>query len=487
MRLKAIRIPALLVLSGAVSVLAFSPAEIPGLIFISLIMLFWAFKHARTATIAAGYGFSFGLGYFTANVHWVYISLHKFGGMPDWMAAGCVLALAACMALYTALAGWLSRRLPCPENLRQPLLFPIIYILVEWMRGWLFTGFPWASTGSTQITLLAGWFPLLGVYGAGGLAALIASLTLWRWRWGIAAFSFAIIASTGLEQLQWTRPTGMVSVSLVQGAIPQSLKWDPIQYQSTLALYLGLAHQSQGDIVLLPETAIPSFMESTPPDYLEKLTSPLRQQGRHLLSGYATGSDRRYFNSLVLLTEPAQRYNKQHLVPFGEYVPQPWLFGWMYRYLNMPLSGFTSGGQNQPPLVMGTTRLSGNICYEDIFGSELSKAAVHASLLANVSNMAWFEGSWAAEQHLQMARARTLETGRWMIRATNTGATAIIDHQGKVRARLEEGKQGILEGAAQNREGSTPYMLWGDTVAIGLLGGALLLLIERTRRRRKTN
>lgn len=483
---KAVRIPALLALAGATTVLAFSPAELPGLMFAALAVLFWSFHTAGTAAIAAGRGFAFGLGYFTANVHWVYISLHNFGGMPGWMAAGCVLALAACLALYPALAGWLSHRLPCPEHLRLPLLIPAVYILVEWLRGWLFTGFPWASTGSSQIGPLAGWFPLLGVYGVGGLVALTSAWVLWRWRWGVAALALAVLTSLGLEHIAWTHPAGNpVSVSLVQGAVPQSLKWNPAQYRATLALYLDLTRQSRGDIVILPETAIPSFMENTPPEYLAALSAPLAQQGRHLLTGFATGNDRRYFNSLVLLTDPAKVYHKQHLVPFGEYVPLPWIFGWMYNYLNMPLSGFTSGGLGQPPLVMGATRLAGNICYEDIFGNELRKAAANATLLANVSNMAWFEGSWAAEQHLQMARARTLETGRWMIRATNTGATAIIDHRGKVRARLEEGQRGILEGTAQNREGTTPYMLWGDSLTIGLLGGLLLGLIGHAGRRRQ--
>jgi apolipoprotein N-acyltransferase len=149
----------------------------------------------------------------------------------------------------------------------------------------------------------------------------------------------------------------------------------------------------------------------------------------------------------------------------------------------MPLSGFSAGGESQPPLVMGTTRLAGNICYEDIFGNELRRTAASATLLANVSNMAWFAGSWAAEQHLQMARARALETGRWMIRSTNTGATAIIDHQGKIRARLAEGARGILEGSAQNREGATPYMHWGDTPAIGLMGCLLILLLASARKK----
>ena len=243
----------------------------------------------------------------------------------------------------------------------------------------------------------------------------------------------------------------------------------------------GAVSINAGSLPRPPETAIPSFLERTPPEYLVALTTPVAQQNRHLLSGYATGGGRNYFNSLILLTDPKQIYHKQHLVPFGEYVPLPWLFGWMYRYLNMPLSGFSAGGKSQPPLVMGTTRLAGNICYEDIFGNELRKNVNNATLLANISNMAWFAGSWAAEQHLQMARARALETGRWMIRATNTGATAIIDHQGKIRARLAEGERGILEGAAQNREGATPYMRWGDTPAISLLGCLLILLMASAR------
>jgi apolipoprotein N-acyltransferase len=217
MILQAARIPALLILCGASTVFAFAPTEIPGLMFAALAALFWALQSANGARSAACRGFFFGLGYFCANVHWVYISLHEFGGMPGWMAGGCVIALAACLALFPALAGWLSRSLPCPERWRLPLLIPAIYLLLEWLRGWIFTGFPWATTGSSQVGLLAGWFPLLGAYGVGALVALTSALALYNWRMGALALLSLCLGSIGLQQIQWTSPLGSpVSVSLVR-------------------------------------------------------------------------------------------------------------------------------------------------------------------------------------------------------------------------------------------------------------------------------
>ncbi len=469
--------PVWLALAGAGSVLAFAPLEIPGPVFAALALLFWAISRAATPAEAGRLGFAFGLGYFTANVHWVYISMHDFGGMPAWMAAGCTLLFAAYLALFPALASWLGRRLPCPDALRLPLLLPTLFVLAEWLRGWLFTGFPWASIGSSQVRQLAGWFPLLGVYGVGWLLALAAALTVWQWRWGVIAVVAVIFSGQALRTVEWTRPVGKpVRVSLVQGGIPQSERWDMSQFDNTLQRYAALVQQARGQLVLLPEAAIPVLLADMPPGYLEALSQQVGQRGGHLVSGFITGKIGAYFNSVVTLNGKPQAYSKQHLVPFGEFIPLPALFGWMYEFMNMPMSGFGRGGMGQAPLILGATRLGANVCYEDIFGDELRNTAAQSTLLANVSNMAWFDGSWAADQHLQMARARALETGRWMIRSTNTGATAIVSHRGRVVGRLPPGEPGVLEGTAENRVGLTPYLRWGDAPVLVVLGGLALLL-----------
>ncbi len=470
--------PALLALFGACSALSFAPIEVPVPIFLALILLFGAIAKTRSPIRAAGLGFAFGLGYFVANVHWVYISMHNFGGMPAWMAGGCTLLFAAYLAIFPALAAWLSLRLPCPAMLRLPLLLPTLFILTEWLRGWLFTGFPWASIGTTQVKLLTGWFPLVGVYGAGWILATIAALVVWNWRWGGATLLLVLLASLGLQQVAWTHAEGAkVSVSLVQGGIPQSQRWDMRLFDQTLMRYYELVRQTRGQLVLLPEAAIPVLITDVPADYLDALRQLVIPRGALLVSGFITGNDGIYLNSVVTLTGKAQSYSKHHLVPFGEFVPLPFLFGWMYDFMNMPMSGFARGGIDQKPLSLGQTKLGANVCYEDIFGDELRHTAAQSTLLANVSNMAWFDGSWAADQHLQMARARALETGRWMIRATNTGATAIVDHHGKVVAQLPARIPGVLEGFVENRTGMTPYLRWGDCPVLSLLLGLSLALM----------
>lgn len=481
--LHSLKVPLLLAACGAATVLSFAPLEIPGLMFAAMAVLFYCWQRAANARQAAWQGFAFGLGYFVANVHWVYISMHQFGGMPALLAALCVLAFAAYLALFPALAAWLSHRLPCPDGWRLPLLMPSLFILCESLRGWLFTGFPWASVGSSQVMLLAGWWPVLGVYGVGFLLALSSALLVWRWRIGLLVVAAIWLAGQLLSLVEWTRPLGTISVSLAQGGIPQSERWDMRLYQHTLARYYQLVGQSRGALVLLPEAAVPTLLADTPPEYLDAVREMTEQRGAHLVTGFITGDMQKYFNSVMTLTGVRQSYSKHHLVPFGEFVPLQWLFGWMYDFMQMPMSGFTRGTKVQSPLLLDSTRLGANVCYEDIFGHELRRNAQDATLLANVSNMAWFDGSWAADQHLQMSRARALENGRWMIRATNTGATAIVDHRGRIVARLEARSAGVLEGQAENRSGMTPYMLWGDWLGLGLLAAVVgaLLCVRRQR------
>ena len=462
---------------GAATVLSFAPVEIPGLVFLGLLYLFWAISTAHSPAQAARYGLCFGLGFFVSNVHWVYISMHSFGGMPGWLAAGCTLLFAAYLALFPALAAWLSRRLPCPESVRLPLLLPTVFIATEWLRGWLFTGFPWASVGTSQVRQLAGWFPIFGVYGVGFLLALTASLMIWQWRWGLLALMFFILSGQGLRVVAWTQPTGnSIRVSLVQGGILQSERWDMRLFDQTLSRYYDLVHQTRGQLILLPEAAIPVLLSDVPKDYLAALRYLATSRDATLISGFITGSEGKYFNSVLTLTGEPQIYSKHHLVPFGEFIPLPSVFSWIYEFMHMPMSGFSRGGLGQAPLKVGATRLAANVCYEDIFGNELRHTAAQSTLLANVSNMAWFDGSWAADQHLQMARVRALESGRWMIRATNTGATAIINDRGKIISQLAPGVPDVLEGVVENRTGLTPYLRWGDTPVLGFFGVVLFLL-----------
>ncbi|HSC79346.1 MAG TPA: apolipoprotein N-acyltransferase [Chitinolyticbacter sp.] len=471
---------AMLAACGAASVLSFAPLYWAPLMWLSLAVLFIALASAPTPGAAAWRGLSWGLGYFIANMHWIYISLHTFGGMPAWMAAGCTVLFALYLALFPALAGWLAQRLPSPVRLRLPLLVPTLFVATEYLRGWLFTGFPWANVGISQLpyTPLAGYAPLVGAYGVGLILALcVAWLTDgWRMprRW--AAVAAVWLLGMGLQQVAWTTPQGKsVTVSLGQGNIRQDLKWDQAHFVDNLRTYLWLTREARGEIVILPETAIPAFLSDVPDWYLAELRRAVGQ--RHLVLGVPLKGRRpnEYYNSVLALTDMKQpAYSKHHLVPFGEFVPLPALFGWMYDFLNMPLSGFTPGAAKQRPFTLGQTRLAANICYEDVYGREIIRALPDATLLANFSNLAWFDGSWAADQQAQMSQARALETGRYMLRATNTALTAIIDEKGHIAARLGPMKKGLLEGQARNFTGMTPYARLGDWAFLLACGGLLL-------------
>ena len=484
LNLRSLASPALLAVTGALTVLSFAPVYAFPLMWVALAALLIAVGRAESPRRALALGYAWGLGYFCANIYWIYISLHTFGGMPALMAGGCVFLLSMYMAVFPAAATWLSHKLARTRVMRLTLALPAAFTLTEWLRGWLFTGFPWADVGNSQVpmTPLAGYAPIAGVHGVGLLMMISLGLLLGlRSRWKTA--TVLGIWGVGLALLTWvpwTRPVGApVSVSLAQGNIPQDEKWAEAHYLDNLRIYLNLTAQAKGDLVILPETAIPSFLNDTPPWYLDRLQKVVKP--RSLVTGVPlTGRHaEEYYNSVMVLTDPRWPvYSKRHLVPFGEFVPVPWLFGWMYHYLNMPLSGFTSGAPVQAPFAIGaSTRLAPNVCYEDAFGREIIKALPSATLLVNVSNLAWFDGSWAAWQQTQMSQARALETGRYMLRATNTGVTAIINEKGKLLSALPQNSRGVLEGTAQNFEGTTPYVLWGDWLALGLSG--LLLLGSR--------
>ncbi|SMC17647.1 apolipoprotein N-acyltransferase [Andreprevotia lacus DSM 23236] len=484
--IRAIALHLLLAACGAASVFAYAPVDWMPLLPLSLAALFFAVETAPTKRRAALAAFAWGLGYFTGNVHWIFISLHNFGGMPVWMAAGCVLLFSAYLALFPALAAWLARRLPCPPRWRLGLLLPTVYIATEWLRGWLFTGFPWAVIGNSQTVALAGFFPLLGVYGAGWLAALATAQWLVHWKRGLIFTAALGVIGFGLQQIAWTTPAGRpVTVSIPQGNIRQDEKWDSALYINALRINLGQVAQARGEVIVLPETAIPSLYQDTPTEYVTRLQDSVHGKKAALLMGFALygNSPDVYYNGAMNLDTPTQFYAKAHLVPFGEYVPVPWLFGWMYRYLNMPLSGFTPGKEQQVPLQAGPLRVAANICYEDAFGDELRRNSGDADVMANFSNMAWFDGSWAAEQQAQMSAARALENGRWMLRATNTGVTAVIDQRGRRVAELAPRTRAVLETTVQGRRGYTPYMRWGNWPVLLAMLATVLGCAWRSRRR----
>jgi apolipoprotein N-acyltransferase len=427
------------------------------------------------------------------------VSLHVYGSMPAVLAVIATFLFCAYLALFPALAGWTTVRLAGDSRALRLLAAPGAFVAFEYLRGTLFTGFPWLTFGTSQApsSPLAGWAPIVGSYGLSFAMAAVAALVVYfftrrawaRSRWAALAAVLAIFAIGGAARLAtWTQPAGApVSVALLQGNIPQELKWREDVRTRTLLDYRRMIFEADAKVVVLPETALPAFLDQLPRDYLDSLREHGRVQGKDILLGtversFRGGGESAYYNSLVRITGDApQSYRKRHLVPFGEFIP--WGFKWVLAILHIPLSDFDSGEAKQPPLVAGGASFGVAICYEDIFGREMASALPPAQMLLNVSNLAWFGDSLAPEQHLQESQMRALETGRWMLRSTNTGATAAVDERGHVVSRLPNFSRGTLIALATPRKGVTPYTLMGDGPAILLALGLMLAAGYGARRR----
>lgn len=474
--------------AGVVTVGGFSPFNLYPLALVGLTILFWQWHHATTVRRGFFTGFLFGLGLFGAGVSWIYISLHDFGGMPAWLAALATLLFCAFLALFPAAAGalfvYLRRR-------ASALLWlaPALWVAQEWVRGWIFTGFPWLAIGYSQVpnSPLAGYAPLVGAYGVSYLLAMLAGLLVWSIAHrsirrplvgGIAGMVVLLGAGWALRIPEWTTPIGApTSVSLIQGNIPQEMKWRPEKTAQTLERYAQLIAAHPAQLIVLPETAFPIFEDELPPAYRDLLVQLGQQNGGDIIAGLPTGSPRgAYYNSVLSFgAAPTQAYHKFHLVPFGEYIPMKPLWGWIIEVLHIPLSDFARGSTMQRPLQVGGQAVAMNICYEDVFGEEIIRQLPEASVLANVSNVAWFGDSLALWQHGQISQMRALESGRMMLRATNTGLTALIDQKGVMRAHLPPYREGVLQGTVTGYTGSTPYARWGNAPVL-IIGGALLAL-----------
>jgi len=268
----------------------------------------------------------------------------------------------------------------------------------------------------------------------------------------------------GLTGNAFTSQSGkLIQVSLLQGNVPQSMKWEPEKFVQTLQLYEKLVSQAKGELIILPETALPAPLSRIPPEYIEKLRGIAFSKNANLLIGVPVEENGKYFNAAVSMgVEDIQQYRKVHLVPFGEYMPLRGPLAWFYANLTIPMSDFTAGDPAQSPIKVNGQTLGISICYEDAFARDVLRTMPDATLLVNISNDAWFGKSAAAEQHLQLAQMRAIETGRPMLRANNTGITAVIDDKGHVTQRLEPWTEGILEATVQGRKGATPYSMWGD-------------------------
>jgi apolipoprotein N-acyltransferase len=482
--------PSLLALAlGAAGVPGFAPFGLFPLPILALALLFRLWQRAASPRAAAWLGFCFGLGFFLAGVSWVYVSLHDVGGMAAPVALVATALFCAYLALFPALAGYVTRRLASADFRKDALLLAGTWALTEWLRGWLFTGFPWLALGYAQTppSPLAGFAAVLGVYGVGFLAALLAAAFALDWRRRASWVLLAVIVAGGalLRGMDWTQPVGApIKVSLLQGNVPQSLKWEPERLPLSIDTYVRLAQANPATLTVLPETAIPLFFDELPRDILRELT----RHGDVLLGMAVKHRAGGYVNGAIAVPPPptfgAQTYAKRHLVPFGEYIPPG--FAWFFDLVRIPMSDFSAGPAHQAPLDIAGQKIAPNICYEDLFGAEILDALPAATLLINLSNTAWFGDSLAQPQHLQIARMRAIETGRTMLRATNTGITAAIAPDGRVLAALPPFTAGALRVEAQGFAGMTPYVRWGDAMALLVAICAVLPAFMHAYRRRRS-
>lgn len=476
-------------MAGAACALAFAPHNLYLLAPASLILLFHLWGQA-TPVQAFRLGYLFGIGLFGIGVNWLHISINLFGGLGLIPAAGVTFLLIAYLALFPALVGYATRRLAGAGTVRDQLLvLPAIWVLSEWGRTWLFTGFPWLHLGYSQTDSIMGALaPLFGVFGVSWAVTLTAGSLLmlfrsdFRARLVAAGCLLLLIAGGWLAgRVQWTHDTGAErSVALIQGAVPLEVKWRAEFLQQSLERYAGLtAPHWDKNIIVWPETAIPAFSIQVP-DLLRQLTADALRNGSDLYAGFPSvdASGERFFNSLLLIGASPQTYHKRHLVPFGEFTPLAIVFRSFAELLDIPMSNFSPGQQEQP-LLRGQHAVSGvSICYEDTFGDEVIQALPEAELLINVSNDGWFGDSAAPHQHLQMARMRARETGRFMLRATNSGVSAIIDPRGRVRAQAPQFTPYALAGTVTLFTGLTPYARMGNWPLI-LMAVCMILLCRR--------
>jgi len=480
----------LIFISGALLPLAFAPLELFPLAFLTLIPLFaaWLKGTPKSGMIS---GFVFGLGMFGVGVSWVYVAIHDFGHSNIVVASLLTLLFVMVLSVMVALVGYLARKL---LQTRQPtdalmllLWLPALWTLGEWFRGWFLTGFPWLSLGYSQIdSPLRGFAPILGVYGLSWLCAVTAGglLLLWHKRGQALPIVLPLLVLVWgggvlLSTLSWTEPMGKpLRVTLIQGNVPQETKWDPAVIRARLERYAGLTQQHFGDsdLIIWPENAVTVFYSDIKEAFFDGLAEDARATNTDLILGVPLLDDDgvHYYTTMMSLGSHHSFYRKRHLVPFGEFIPLGGLLRGLINFFNLPMSSFSPGPHDQPPLQVAGHKVAATVCYEDAFGSEMIDFLPEATLLVNGSNNAWYGDSLAPHQHLQISRMRAVETGRPMLRATTNGISALIDANGEILKRSQQFRTDVISSEIQPMQGATPYVRWGNWPVVVL---SLLLLL----------
>lgn len=464
--------------SGALVTLSLAPFNVWPAGILSCALFAWLLSTCDVGA-AAWRGWLFGLGLFGSGVSWVYVSIHVHGYAPVPLAALLTLLFCAGLGLFTTLFAWCYVKLVRPLPGGMLMGFPMLWVLFEWLRSWAFTGFPWLLLGYAHLdTWIAGWAPILGVYGLSFVCALSGSCLFlaWRSRRPATITTYAVLIAilwTGggvLKPIQWVAPASEqpLSVALYQPNVPQEHKWDRRYYYPILEQLRDASTPLLGvDILVWPEAAVPNYYQNAR-RFIDPIAANATLTGTTLITGipFRPEGAEVYHNSIIALGQGSGVYHKQRLVPFGEYVPLEHVLRGVIAFFDLPMSAFSRGPADQAPLQAGAYRLAPFICYEIVYPDLVARGARQADLLITISNDSWFGDSIGPLQHLQMAQMRALENGRYLIRGTNNGVSAIIDHRGKVLASSEQFVETSLSGDVETMLGSTPFASFGSRPVI---------------------
>lgn len=463
-------------IAGALITLTLAPFDIWPLTIIACIALYLGINELspRHAALRSWW---FGFGLFASGTSWVYVSIHDYGAASAPLALFLTVLFVAGLALFLALFGWLWARFFRQKNyvISNALAFAALWVAIEAFRGWFLTGFPWLYIGYSQLNgPLAGFAPLGGVWLISFILAFSSALLIMLWKnkqWqSRAAVTLLLLSmwSVGftLQSQAWTQPSGEpLSVTAIQGNIEQNLKWDPAQIEAQLLLYQSLTlNAAPSDLIIWPETAVP-ILKDQAQGYLNSMDRIIRRQDSALITGLPLrqndgNGDLRYYNAITTLGDSQGEYLKQKLVPFGEYVPLQDLLRGLIAFFDLPMSDFARGSSQQAPLTAKGYKIAPYICYEVVYPEFATELAAQSDILLTISNDTWFGTSIGPLQHLQMAQMRALEAGRWMIRATNNGVSALIDPQGQISVTVPQFQQAVLRGSVVPMQGLTPYLRW---------------------------
>lgn len=466
-------------LAGALTTLAFAPFDlwIMALAGPALLFILWLEK----PRLGPRSGFMYGLGLMGSGVSWLHVSIAQFGDLGWLFPLVITLAFVILMALYYAGLGWFAGKLGGGGRVSLILFYPSLWVLMEWLRGWFLTGFPWLQIGYSQIdSPLAGYAPLLGVLGTGWMVLVSSGLLLSlrepapRRFWYLGALASIWIGGWLAAGIDWSTPAGEpIRVALVQGNIPQAQKWDPDQLLPSLVLYAKKSKENMDrDLIVWPETAVSAFQFQVEEAFIQPLENTVRNHHTHLVFGVVQMDEERnhYFNAMVALgNDERDQYHKRHLVPFTEYLPFKTILWPLVDLFTIPMSDFSARQESKPLMRVGEYLAGLSICYEDAFGAEMVQALPQAAYLINASNDAWFGKSLAPHQHLQIARMRALESGRYLLRSTNTGISAIIGPKGDILERSPLLEIDVLKGTILPMQGETPYAKLGNLGILALL------------------